>query len=261
MALTDLEIKRAKTKDKPYKLSDGGNMYLWVTPAGGKHWRWAYRCEGKAKLMTFGRYPDVPLALARERHAEARKLLASGINPMEQRKAEKTADQRNTENSFASVATRWLEHWKDDKSARHVNTTSRRLDSNILPILGRRQIDEIEAPDIVAIVRAIEARGARDVAKRALETTGQIFRYAIAHGYAKRNPAKEIEPRDILKASVKSNYARIDAKELPNLLKKIEVYQGTHLTRLAMKLMALTFVRTSELIGAKWAEFNLEAAR
>ena len=261
MALTDLEIKRAKTKDRPYKLSDGGNMYLWVTPAGGKLWRWAYRCEGKAKLMTFGRYPDVPLALARERHAEARKLLATGIDPMEQRKAEKTAVQFATENSFASVAARWLEHWKDDKSARHVNTTSRRLDSNILPILGRRQIDEIEAPDIVAIVRAIEARGARDVAKRALETTGQIFRYAIAHGYAKRNPAKEIEPRDILKASVKSNYARIDARELPNLLRKIEVYQGTHVTRLAMKLLALTFVRTSELIGAKWAEFDLEAAR
>jgi integrase len=261
MALTDLEIKKAKTKEKPYKLADGGNMYLWVTPAGGKLWRWAFRYDGKAKLMTFGRYPDVPLALARERLAEARKLLATGINPMEQRKAERTADRVATENSFASVAARWLEHWKDDKSTRHVNTTSRRLDSNILPILGQRQIDEIEAPDIVAIVRAIEARGARDVAKRALETTGQIFRYAIAHGYAKRNPAKEIEPRDILKASVKSNYARIDARELPNLLRKIEVYQGTHVTRLAMKLMALTFVRTSELIGAKWAEFDLEAAR
>jgi integrase len=261
MALTDLEIKRAKTKDKPYKLSDGGNMYLWVTPAGGKLWRWAFRCGGKAKLMTFGRYPEVPLVLARERLAEARKLLATGINPMEQRKADKTAEQVATENSFASVAALWLEHWKDDKSARHVDSTRRRLASNILPGLGSLQIAEIEAPDIVAIVRAVEARGARDVAKRALETTGQIFRYAIAHGYAKRNPATDIRPRDILKASLKSNYARIDAKELPNLLRQIEVYQGTHVTRLAMKLMALTFVRTSELIGAKWSEFDLELAR
>jgi integrase len=261
MALTDLEIKRAKTKDKPYKLSDGGNMYLWVTPAGGKLWRWAFRWEGKAKLMTFGRYPDVPLALARERLAEARKLLATGIDPMEQRKADKTAEQAATENSFASVAALWLEHWKDDKSARHVDSTRRRLASNILPSLGSLQIAEIEAPDIVAMVRAVEARGARDVAKRALETTGQIFRYAIAHGYAKRNPATDIRPRDILKASLKSNYARIDAKELPNLLRQIEVYQGTHVTRLAIKLMALTFVRTSELIGAKWSEFDLELAR
>jgi integrase len=261
MALTDLEIKRAKTKDKPYKLSDGGNMYLWVTPAGGKLWRWAFRYEGKAKLMTFGRYADVPLALARERLAEARKLLATGINPMEQRKAQKTADQVASENSFASVATRWLEHWKDDKSARHVDSTRRRLASNILPSLGSLQIAEIEAPNIVAMVRAVEARGARDVAKRALETTGQIFRYAIAHGYAKRNPATDIRPRDILKASLKLNYARIDAKELPNLLREIEVYQGTHVTRLAMKLMALNFVRTSELIGAKWSEFDMELAR
>src|SRR5260370_34351498 len=124
---------------------------------------WAFRYEGKAKLMTFGRYPDVPLALARERLAEARRLLATGINPMEQRKAEKTADRVATENSFASVAARWLEHWKDDKSARHVDSTRRRLASNILPSLGLLQIAEIEAPDIVAMVRAVEARGARDV--------------------------------------------------------------------------------------------------
>jgi integrase len=261
MALTDTEIKRAKPGEKSYSMRDSGGLHLEISPAGGKLWRWKYRFEGKEKLMALGKYPQVSLALARKRHGDGRELLATGIDPMVHRKVEKMAERVATEKSFATVAARWLEHWKDDKSARHVNTTSRRLDSNILPILGPRQIDEIEAPDIVAIVRAIEARGARDVAKRALETTGQIFRYAIAHGYAKRNPAKEIEPRDILKASPKSNYARIDAKELSDLLRKVEVYQGTHVTRLAMKLMALTFVRTSELIGAKWAEFDFEAAR
>jgi integrase len=261
MALTDTEIKRAKSREKSYSMRDSGGLHLEVTPAGGKLWRWKYRFAGKEKLMALGKYPQISLALARKRHGDGRELLATGIDPMAHRKVEKIAEQVATENSFATVAARWLEHWKDDKSPRHVNTTSRRLDSNILPLLGPRQIDEIEAPDIVAIVQAIEARGARDVAKRALETTGQIFRYAIAHGYTKRNPAKEIEPRDILKTSVKSNYARIDAKELSELLRKIEVYQGTHVTRLAMKLMALTFVRTSELIGAEWAEFDLEAAR
>jgi integrase len=111
------------------------------------------------------------------------------------------------------------------------------------------------------MTKAIEKRGARDIAKRALETTGQVFRYAIAHGHAKRNPASEIRPRDILQSTRKVNYARIDARDLPGLLRSIEVYPGTHVTRLAMKLMAFTFVRTWELIGARWAEFDIEAAR
>jgi integrase len=261
MALSDIEIRRAKPKQKAYRISDGGGMYLWITPAGGKLWRWAYSYERKEKLMTFGKYPDISLATARERHAEARKLLATGIDPMAQRKAEKTAERVASENSFASIAAQWLEHWQHGKSPRHVDSTRRRLDANILPALGVRPIAEIEAPELVGMVKAIEQRGARDIAKRALETTGQIFRYGIAHGYAKRNPASEIRPSDVLKTTRKVNYARIDAKELPNLLRQIEVYPGTHVTRLAIKLMALTFVRTSELIGAKWAEFDLKASR
>ncbi len=152
--------------------------------------------------MTFGKYPDVFLARARERHALQRSILAEGLDPMARKKAEKTAVRFATENVFATVAGKWLEHWKDDKSPRHVDSTQRRLASDMLPTLGALQMDEIQAPDIVNVVRTIETRGARDVAKRALETTGQIFRFAIAHGYAKRNPAKEIEPRDILNASV-----------------------------------------------------------
>ncbi len=135
------------------------------------------------------------------------------------------------------------------------------MEADILPCLGARPIALIEAPELVAMVKAIEQRGARDIAKRALETTGQVFRYAIAHGYAKRNPVAEIRPSDILPSTRKVNYARVDARELPDLLRAIEVYPGTHVTRLALKLIALTFVRTSELIGARWAEFDLEAAR
>jgi integrase len=203
----------------------------------------------------------VSLALARERHAEARKLLANGLDPMAQRKAAKTAQKAAVENSFQSIASLWLEHWQDGKSPRHVEYVKRRMETDILPCLGARPIAEIEAPELVEMAKIIEQRGARDIAKRALETVGQVFRYGIAHGYSKRNPASEIRPSDILKSTHKVNYARVDAKELPQLLRTLEVYQGTHVTRLAMKLMALTFVRTSELIRAKWAEFDLEAAR
>jgi integrase len=257
MKLTDVQIKRIKPNAKPYKISDGGGLFLWVTPSGGRIWRWTYRHEGRAKLMTLGKYPDVPLVLARERHAEARKLLAKGVDPMAERKAEKAA----ADDSFQSVASLWLAHWREGKSPRHVAYVERRMEADILPCLGARPVAQIEAPELVAMSKAIQDRGARDIAKRALETTGQVFRYAIAHGYARRNPASDIRPGDILKSIRKVNYARVDAKELPELLRAIEVYQGTHVTRLAMKAMALTFVRTSELIGARWAEFDLEAAR
>jgi integrase len=261
MPLTDTEVRKAKAQGEAYRLSDGGSLYLWVTPAGGKLWRWAYKHEGKEKLMSFGKYPEVSLVLARERHAEARKLLATGLDPMAQRKAAKTAEKAAIENSFQSIASLWMKHWQDGKSPRHVEYVKRRMEADILPSLGARPIAEIEASELVAMTKAIEQRGARDIAKRALETVGQVFRYSIAHGYSKRNPASEIRPSDILKSTHKVNYARVDAKELPQLLRTIEVYQGTHVTRLAMKLMALTFVRTSELIGAKWGEFDLEAGR
>jgi integrase len=261
MALTDTEVRKAKAGDKAYRMSDGTGLFLWITPAGGKLWRWAYEFSGKEKLMSFGRYPEVPLALARERHLEARKLFASGIDPMAQRKVEKTAQMATSANSFQSVASLWMEHWQDGKSPRHVDYVKRRMEADILPCLGARPIAEIEAPELVAMTKAIEQRGARDIAKRALETTGQVFRYAIAHGHTRRNPASEIRPSDILKSARKINYARVDAKELSALLRAIEVYKGTPVTRLAIKLIALTFVRTSELIGAKWSEFDMEAAR
>jgi len=261
MALTDTEIRKAKAIDKAYRMSDGGGLYLWVTAAGGKLWRWAYEFDCKEKLMSFGRYPEISLAQARERHFGARKLLAARIDPMAQRKSEKTARRASSANSFQSIASEWVEHWQEGKSPRHVEYVKRRMEADILPCLGARPIAEIEAPELVALTKAIEQRGARDIAKRALETVGQVFRYAIAHGHAKRNPASEIRPRDILRSTRRVNFARIDAKELSTLLKAIEVYQGTPVTRLAIKLMALTFVRTSELIGAKWAEFDLEAAR
>jgi integrase len=261
MALTDTEIRRSKPDESPYKLSDGGGLHLLVTPTGGKLWRWKYRFDGAEKLMALGRYPEVALADARERRDAARKRLANGIDPMAERKAEKTAVLVATEHTFEKIAELWLEHWRGNKSARHSATTQNRLKVNVYPVLGERPIAEVEPMELVQLAKGIEGRGASDMAKRILQIVGMVFRYAVAHGYSKRNPAAEIRPSDILKPTRKTNMARIDAKELPALLRSIEVYEGRQLTRLAIKLMALTFVRTSELICARWEEFDIDARR
>jgi integrase len=261
MELTDTAIRRSRPTEKPYKLADGKGLYLLVNPSGSKLWRWKYRHEGKEKLMPFGAYPDVSLADARVRHAEARRLLAAGSDPMVQRKVKKEAVIESQENAFSAIAALWFDHWKVNKSSRHVDATRRRLEANVYAAIGDRPIALIEPPELVAMVRAIEARGAGDLAKRALETVGQVFRYAIAHGYTRRNPVAEFKPSDVLCPTKKVNLARIDAKELPELLRAIEVYRGKVLTRLAMKLLALTFVRTSELIEARWAEIDFEDRR
>ncbi len=259
--LTDTRVRNAKPGAKDTRFPDGGGLYLLVTAAGGKLWRWKYRFEGKEKLMTFGQYPDVSLLEAREKHSAARKLLKTGTDPMAERKAEKVAAKTAEEHSFQSIAEQWHQHWAVGKSLRHTDTVLRRLQTDVFPALGKFSVTEIEAPALVAMVQTIQDRGAYDLAKRALETVGQVFRYAIAHGYAKRNPAADIKPADVLKSVAKTNYARIDAKELPALLRAIEVYQGTPLTRLAIKLIANTFVRTGELIGARWEEIDFEAKR
>jgi len=261
MVLTDTAIKRSRPSEKPYKLADGKGLYLLVNPSGSKLWRWKYRHEGKEKLMPFGAYPDVSLADARVRHAEARRLLAAGSDPMVQRKVKKEAVIESQENAFSAIAALWFDHWKVNKSSRHVDATRRRLEANVYAAIGDRPIALIEPPELVAMVRAIEARGAGDLAKRALETVGQVFRYAVAHGYTRRNPVAEFKPSDVLCPTKKVNLARVDAKELPQLLRAIEVYRGKVLTRLAMKLLALTFVRTSELIEARWAEIDFEDRR
>lgn len=261
MALTDTAIKLCKPKATAFKLSDGRGLQLHVTPKGSKLWRFAYRFDGKQKLMALGVYPDVSLAQARGKVADARKLLGAGADPMVQRKAQKVARRLAVEDTFAAAAKLWWESWKAARSESHTVYVWRRLEADVFPAIGARPVADIEAPELVAMMKAIEKRGALDIAKRALQTCSQVFRYAIAHGMARRNPAVDIRPSDVLATRKKQNYARIDAKELPDLLRKIEVYNGTATTRLAIKLMALTFVRTSELIGARWEEFDLDGAR
>ena len=261
MPLTDTAIKKIKPDTKPVKFSDGKGLYLLVNPVGSKLWRWKYRVLGKEKVLSLGAYPDVSLAQAREGLEKARKVLAAGNDPMVVRKADKVASRAAAENSFDSVARKWWAQWKPARSDQHAGQVMRRFEANVFPHIGGRPVSEIQAPELVAMLKFIESRGVNDLAKRALQTSGQVFRYAIAHGLATRNPANDIKPSDILASRQKKNLARIESRELPELLRHIEGYQGAAITRLALKLMAMTFVRTTELIGARWQEFNLDDAR
>ncbi len=218
--------------------------------------------------MALGEYPLVTLKEVRERHSDARKALANGIDPMAERKAEGEAKQkgvearqREAENSFENVAREWWKWWLIGKSPRHADTTMRRMEADVFPAYGHKSINEVTAADVRQLMIAVEKRDARDVAKRIHETTSQIFRFAIARDIATRNPAADFKPRDILAEAQTENRARVDAKELPELLVKIDDYNGDAITRLAMKLMTYTFVRTSEEIEAPWSEFDLDEAR
>lgn len=257
MKLTDPIIKAAKPKEKAYKLSDGDGLVLLIQPNGSKWWRFRYRYNGKEKMLSIGTYPDVTLKEARLLRVTASDLLKQGIDPSLHRQEQKQIAAIAAENSFESVARQWWNHWKHDKNERHADYTIRRLEADIFPVIGNKTINELTAPILLLAIKKIEARGALDIAKRALTTCGQILRYAVAHGLAERNPAADIKPSDVLKPSKKTNYARLDQRELPELLQKIDQYDGQPLTRLALQLMALTFVRTSELIGARWDEIDM----
>lgn len=264
MALTDLAVKGAKPKDKDYKLGDDGGLYLLVTKAGGQLWRLKYRFDGKEKALSFGVYPDVSLASARDRRDAARKLIASDppIDPSEARKAAKAENEANKNNTFELWAGKWWQHWKAGKTERHADYVKRRLELDVYPAIGTRPINDITAYEIVDTIKGIAERGALDIAKRSHQTIGQVFRYAIAHGkesHTTRNPASEIKPSDIIETRAQVNYARVGIEELPKLLRAIDNSASTPLTRFAIKLIALTFVRTSELIGARWCEFDLDA--
>ncbi len=259
--LTDTRVKTAKPQGKLYKLTDERGMHLSVYPNGSKLWHMRYRFDGKEKTASLGRYPDVSLAQAREKRDQLRKQLARDIDPVQAQRQARAAKRLAQENSFEAVARLWFAGWKAARSDRHAEYVIRRLEADVFPAIGKRPVAEIQAPELVAMMKSVESRGALDIAKRCYQMTGQVFRYAIAHGLAQRNPASDVKPGDVLASRRKENYARIDARELPDLLRKIEGYQGTPATRLAIKLLALTFVRTSELIGAQWEEFDLKAGQ
>jgi integrase len=258
LKLTETKVKNAKTNEgRQLKLADGGGLYLLVTPTA-KLWRWKYRFNRKEKSMSFGPYPEVTLARARDLHLDARRILRTGIDPMAERRADKIEIQRSQATSFEVVALQWHDWWASDKNPEYAEDVKIRLTRDIFPVIGHLPIDKIIAAQIVAAVKKIENRGAREVAVRTLGNVGQVFRYAVAHQLADRNPAADLKAKDIFKPAPVVNMARVEAEELPTLLRKMEYYEGSVVTRLAMKIMALTFVRTSELIEAEWTEFDFK---
>lgn len=254
--LNDTQLRALKPKDKLYNITDNLGLSIQVETTGSKLWRFRYQYENKPKLISLGKYPDVSLLEARQRRDDARKLVANGVDPSQHRKDVKTAKIQAQENSFEKVAKLWHDHWKQDKHHRHIGYVWRRLETDVFPEIGNRPIHEIQAPEVVAVVRKICDRNALDIAKRVHGTMDQVFRYAIAYGHAPRNPASDIRPSDIIPPRKKKNYARISEANLPQLIKDINDYSGSPLTRLAMLLMCSVFLRTSELIGARWEDFN-----
>lgn len=268
MPLTDTSIRNAKpgitpegrATDKPYKMADGGGLYLEVSPTGGKWWRFKYRYQGKEKRLSLGTYPDTGLKAARAKREELRALLADGVDPGEARKATKREEAIKAANSLEAVAREWFEKQARTWVASHSKDVMRRLEGNLFPALGHRPIGEIDAPELLATVRKIEARGSHDLAHRVLAMSGQVFRYGIATGRCARDLSADL--RGALTPNVKKHQAAVRPEELPALLRAIDGYDkdmGDTLTRLALQLLGATFVRTGELLGATWEEFDLDA--
>ena len=257
--LTDIKVKAAKGKGKAYKLTDGQGLYLLVTPAGGKLWRFKYRFNNKEKARAFGTYPDISLAVAREKRDAARRQVANDIDPGEVHKARKQAALAVTENCFEVVTREWHEKFKQTWTKVHADTTIRRIERDVFPWLGARPIGEIRAPELLAVLRRVESRGAQETAHRVKTICGQIFRYAVATGRAERDPAADL--KGALPPAPKTHLAAMtDPKQVAELLRAMDGYQGSFVTRCALRLAPLVFVRPGELRQAQWAEIDLDAA-
>lgn len=259
MPLTDITIRSAAPRERPQKLTDGGGLFLLVQPNGGKWWRLKYRIGGKEKLLSMGTYPEVSLKDARLRRDEARKQLASGIDPSAHRKATKAARETGMAETFEVIAREWHAKQAARWSEIHAGRMLDRLEKDLFPYLRARPIKLITAPELLTVLRRKEGKGAAYSAKRLRQISDQVFRYAIATGRAERNIATDL--RGALQPPQKTHHAAItDPREVGGLLRAVDAYQGTLVTSCALRLAPLVFVRPGELRQAEWSEIDLEAA-
>lgn len=259
MPLSDVQIRKAQPGAKPLRLFDGNGLYLEVSPAGGKLWRYKYRFDGKEKRLSLGAYPDVSLAEARESLREARKTLASGIDPGAAKKARKAARAEQVQNSFELIAREWFEKHRPNWAVSHADKIIKRLENDLFPWMGTRPISEILAPEVLGCLRRIEDRGALDTAHRALQNCSQVFRYAVATGRALRDPCGDL--RGALPPAKSGHFAAItEPARVAELLRAIDDVSAGLIVKSALRLAPLLFVRPGELRTARWADIDFDKA-
>ncbi len=255
MPITDTKCRNAKGQIKSRKLSDGGGLHLLITPDGAKYWRLAYRLHGKQRTLALGVYPAVGLIEARASRDDAKRSIAANIDPSVVKRERKRAAKIATGNTFEAVAREWHENWKDARSPYYAAQILRRLEADAFPAIGRRPIAALEPPELLDMLRKVEKRGVNETARRLKQLVGQIFRFAIVTGRAKRDPSVDL--KDALRATGEPQRHRaMPLSELPTFLQKLESYSGEQQTKLALKLVTLTFLRTTELRAGKWSELE-----
>ena len=259
MPLSDIKIRNAKPAEKPVRLFDERGLYLEVSPAGGKWWRLKYRFAGKEKRLSLGVYPDVSLKDARDSREECRKMLASGVDPSENRKARKSASSDRASNSFEVVTREWFAKFSSGWAASHSGRILEFFERDVFPWLGDRAISDITAKDLLGVIRRIEGRGALDTAHRARGRCGQVLRYAVATGRCDRDPSVDL--RGALPAAKGGHFAATtEPAKLAGILRAMDGYQGEVTVRCALRLAPLVFVRPGELRAAKWKDIDFDAA-
>lgn len=259
MALTNTAINNAKPADKPYVLTDERGLSIQVQPNGGKWWRFRYRFDGKPKMLSLGVYPDTSLKDAREKRDEARKLLASGVDPSEHRKAKRASTAERASDSFEVICREWLDQRKDTVEPAQTTKTKARMENDVFPWIGAKGIREITAPDVLSVMRRADNRGARYTAHRMRSEISRVFRYAIATGRAERDPCPDL--LGAIPAPKAKHFAAITSpKEVGEMLRAFDGFRGTFIVQTALLLSPLMFTRPGELRSAEWSSFDLDAA-
>ncbi|WP_433911727.1 tyrosine-type recombinase/integrase [Raoultella ornithinolytica] len=256
MKLTARQVDTSRPKDKPYKLSDGGGLYLLVNPNGSRYWRLKYRIAGKEKLLALGVYPDITLAEARQKRADAKKVLAAGGDPGQEKQEEKQAKEQAVANSFERLAMEWHTHKSTSWSEGYAEHLLMYLKKDIFPFIGQKAITDISQVEMLNVLRKMEQRGVLDKLKKTRQACRQIFTYAIITGRAEHNPVSDLA--GALKSPKQQHYPHLLVDQIPDFLRALSEYSGSTITRNATRLLMLTGLRTIELRASEWVDIDFD---